>query len=1661
MDKRKRDNTARLESIEPRILFSADFSPVLLDAPDAGNAAETRSIDDAGEFEVAPGSVESAKRTEIVIVDGNVENADRLIDDLRESAGSDRQVEFVFLDADRDGIAQVSEALASRADVAAVHLISHGDEGRVQLGNSVLDFDALLASASQIKAWGQSLSQDADIMIYGCDVAASEGGRSLIDALSRLTGADVAGSDDTTGNTVLGGDWDLEYRVGLIEAMPVFDANQSVAWSGLLAVSSNGTVTSASTDGATNLSWSHTVSAGTNRVLVVELAIDELAANVTSVTYGGVAMTQIGRGAGNHAVELWALVDPAVGTANVVAAFSSPTAAAGGAAAYNGVNQNNPFGTFVSATGTGTTASVTVTSASGDQVIDVQYWDGNPSGGAPGAGQTLRWWQIGGAMIGGGTVEAGAPSVVMSGDFFTSTQWEIGAVSMRAAPVVNTAPALSGLGGSVSYTENGALVVLDAYVTIADGQLSADDNFSGATLTLMRNGGAAVQDVFSATGTLGTLTQGATLVVGGTGIGTVTTNSGGALVLTFNAGATNALVNEAIQQIAYGNTSDAPPPSVQIDWTFSDGNTGAQGSGGALTAAGSSTVAITGVNDAPVDLYGVPGVAHQNLIAVYGFDASGALGQDDSGSGAAITLYGNPTQVSGPAGSGALALSGGQYGDISGISTGGAMTFAASVRFDSTGDWQRVFDFGQPVSAGIGNVYVARLAGTSDLTFTIEKTDGTPYTYRATAPGAITNGNWLHFAATVDGAGNMSLYVDGALAGTESGVPLEVGVRTNNYIGRSHWGGDAPFEGAIDDMVIVNGAMSASEIAAMYQQNAGFTVSENAANGAVIGSVVGSDLDESDTRTFSLSGSAGGRFAIHATSGTITVADGSLLDYETASAHSVTVRVTDSGGLWYEEVFAVNLTDANDAPTGVPTIGGTPTENQTLTAVTAGIADADGLGAFSFQWLRDGMAIGGATSSVYTLAAADIGTSISVTVSYTDGNGANESLTSSAVGPVADVNDAPVLVGSAGSVQYNENSVPVALDGALSVSDVDSATLIGATVSIGVAFSSGEDVLAFTNQLGIAGSWDGATGILTLSGTASVADYEAALRSVTYVNTSDDPSIDARTVAFVVSDGALDSAPVTRQVQVVAWNDPPQSDDVSASGFEDATSIPVTLAGSDLDGTVDRFRLTTLPDNGALYLDVGLTVVAATGVDYTASGEALGLYFVPAEDWNGSTSFGYVAGSSDGGLDTTAATASIAVDAVNDLPVIDLDADDSAGVGASDYEIQFVEGGGPVLIIDSDASLIDVDSASLTGLTVSIDNLIDPGHEFLTVDVSETAIVAAFDANSGVLTLSGLDSTANYEQVLRTIRYENTSDTPDGTDRQLWLRADDNSLGYSNDALATIHVVASGPPGDPPATGGPPTEDQAPTPSVLSLPSAPRGAPVAPPAAVEELDATVATPTESSASESIRAEEPTPDDALQDDNQGEGEVGDGRLGGSGGNAGARFDGTVRQGQAIPPMVRLNGFAHIDRTPVHVREVEGEQLGNDDFLLQLATDFGAAGRFVPSTPTGWQAQSMFEDGQDDPVQQELEVLIDSVKFGGLALSVGAVWWASRLSGLVGSMLASAPAWRHMDPLPVLGQGDDEGEESWYDAGDKDADANELAISLVLEGGDTPRSQRGPR
>ena len=166
----------------------------------------------------------------------------------------------------------------------------------------------------------------------------------------------------------------------------------------------------------------------------------------------------------------------------------------------------------------------------------------------------------------------------------------------------------------------------------------------------------------------------------------------------------------------------------------------------------------------------------------------------------------------------------------------------------------------------------------------------------------------------------------------------------------------------------------------------------------------------------------------------------------------------------------------------------------------------------------------------------------------------------------------PVVTATGSALAYTENGGTLAVDGGLLVTDSDSPQLQSATVTISANYVNGQDVLAFTNQNGITGSWNAGTGMLTLTGTSSVANYQTALRSITYTNSSDNPSISARTVSFVVNDGVSNSVAGTRNINITAVNDAPvlaAIEGVALPYTEGGVSaITASLTISDLDHTV-------------------------------------------------------------------------------------------------------------------------------------------------------------------------------------------------------------------------------------------------------------------------------------------------------------------------------------------------------------------------------------------------------------------------------------------------------------------------------------------------------------
>ena len=169
---------------------------------------------------------------------------------------------------------------------------------------------------------------------------------------------------------------------------------------------------------------------------------------------------------------------------------------------------------------------------------------------------------------------------------------------------------------------------------------------------------------------------------------------------------------------------------------------------------------------------------------------------------------------------------------------------------------------------------------------------------------------------------------------------------------------------------------------------------------------------------------------------------------------------------------------------------------------------------------------------------------------------------------VAPVNDPPAITTSAGPLSYTENDPATAIDGGLVLTDPDS-QITGATVQITANYAGAQDVLALPAQPGIGSSFSLATGTLTLTGTASVAAYQTALRAVTYRNTSSSPSTAQRTVTFLASDASSTSAPATRAISVNATDNAPDVDNspgaLAYTENDPATAIDTAITITDAD----------------------------------------------------------------------------------------------------------------------------------------------------------------------------------------------------------------------------------------------------------------------------------------------------------------------------------------------------------------------------------------------------------------------------------------------------------------------------------------------------------------
>ena len=484
----------------------------------------------------------------------------------------------------------------------------------------------------------------------------------------------------------------------------------------------------------------------------------------------------------------------------------------------------------------------------------------------------------------------------------------------------------------------------------------------------------------------------------------------------------------------------------------------------------------------------------------------------------------------------------------------------------------------------------------------------------------------------------------------------------------------------------------------------------------------------------------------------------------------------------------------------------------------------------------------------------------SVTFTFTDGgntgSGGPLGTSISQIIHLTPTNDAPFIGGlGAGATNFSESSgpvsTPVAIAPNLTVGDIDNGTLASATARIVSGFVAGQDVLAFAAGPAygnIAGSYDDASGILTLTSagaTATLAEFQAALRSVTYTNGSDMPTTGNRHVQFAVNDGTVTGTSSSNKiVSVTATNDLPIVDlnggdagtsaTLSYSEGEQPKRIAPTATVSDPDsanfdtGTLtvsftqngdgdDRLNITHVGEGSGQIGRSGFNIryegtqiatfsggtsgstplvitfdADATPVAVAALLKQIDYYNISEDPATAAREVRFILTDGDGATGVPA-FATINPVGVNDAPVLDLD----TGTGGIDYMVSYTEGDAAVAI-GSGVLAGDVESGGgdrIESATITLTDRV--AGDALTVTASlPSGVTADTIVGAGTITvqITGTGTVAEYAAIIESILYSTTSDDPTvgGTDteRQIIVVVNDGALD-SVAATATVTITAT------------------------------------------------------------------------------------------------------------------------------------------------------------------------------------------------------------------------------------------------------------------------------
>lgn len=942
---------------------------------------------------VAATATSNQTSIELILVDPRTDNYLEMLQSVTHKEGVQYQV--YVLDALQSGVTQISDILKEHQNLDAVHLITHGKNGELQLGTDWLSIDAIDEYQDQILEWRNAFDQNADILLYGCDIAASQRGEALVSKLASLTDTDVAASTNLTGGISLGGDWLLEYQVGEINSSTL---SPNILWSHLLGppgavsglwLSTAGDVVGSTTPGLgawsdgellefsdPGFTFDPGATSGSFSSIVNLNAFNTLAVggdNDVAVTAMHYVTTNITLGTGNT-FDLRA-GDILLATDEVETLSSTNTLTVGKEDLFvfrPDVANDYSSGSFY--------LVVENLASTGEYLTGISLVENTIGMGS----RTLT----AGSIIFSQINEAGGrnPNNIYHADI--DQAGVVSGVTTRLlidGDDIGISASFAGLEliennvfiGGENISSGNILIAISTPDTVGDNNLAATAyDVIALNVTQTTDLDLLGIPILSAAATATLLFDGADVNFGGAGYEI----SALSLVASEIPAATH--LNQTLAYTegdAQVGLDDIVVTDVNVNEIITATLTLSDTSAGSITAG--SFGATSSTYNAGTGLWSVTGTITDVNAALA---AAAFVPVSDGDVNTSIITHIEDAAANAPA-NGVIALSVTPQNDAPAASN------LNQIQGYTEGD----------ASVALTDIVITDVDTVETVTATL--------TLLNTAAGALTVGTFGSASSiynTNTGVWNISgslADVNAALAAVAFIPNPNTDVNTTITTHIEDAAGTGPADGvinlnvnAVNDDPVLDGSISNQ----LATEDSSFSFSF-AAN-------TFSDVDTGDTLTYSAQLTGGGAIPGWLIFNSATRTFSGTPGNNDVGTISITVFADDgNGGTPASDTFTITISNTNDSPAGTVTIDGVLAEDQVLTANTSTLTDDDGLGVLSYQWFRDAAEVTGATGNTYTLGDNDVGASLSVQVTYTDLRGAMESVTSAGSALIANVNDTP------------------------------------------------------------------------------------------------------------------------------------------------------------------------------------------------------------------------------------------------------------------------------------------------------------------------------------------------------------------------------------------------------------------------------------------------------------------------------------------------------------------------------------------------------------------------------------------------------------------------------------------------------------------------------